>query len=257
MNRKELESLYYKLSSEPTDLSNSKAIQNIRSALVLVTDLERYRYAFFFLSALSVIMIASLFLYALNSHSKLNQVYTVPIIKEFKTTKRIIVKQRIEPDRRIKFLASKIKYRNPKVDKDQIAKLILKIAKEENLDPFIIGAIIQYESNFNHTAKSEKGALGIMQVMPMTANFILNKKHSNKELLDIEYNIRLGVTYYKQMKILFKNNRELALMAYNWGPGNMVRSFFKKNPIPGKVKTYSKNIMNTINSWNLEFSQCS
>ena len=82
----------------------------------------------------------------------------------------------------------------------------------------LVRAVVQVESGYNAYARSPKGALGLMQLMPATIQQFGVRNPFNP----IE-NIRAGVSYLRQLLDRYSNNEELALAAYNAGPGAVDR----------------------------------
>ena len=97
-----------------------------------------------------------------------------------------------------------------------IKELIVKHSMEMGLDPAMALSIAKKESNFRHDRKSKYGAIGVFQLMPNTA------KRMGYNPYKVEENIKGGIQYYKQMYKMF-GSKELALAAYNAGPGNVRR----------------------------------
>ncbi|MFT5294148.1 MAG: hypothetical protein ACI9YH_000154 [Colwellia sp.] len=93
---------------------------------------------------------------------------------------------------------------------------IEEVAKQHNIPPEIISAIMSIESNFNPCAISKSGALGLMQLMPKTAKS-LGVNVNSGEVFDIETNINAGVKLLKQNLIRENNNLFSALVMYNAG----------------------------------------
>ena len=85
-----------------------------------------------------------------------------------------------------------------------------KYAEENEIDPLLIYAIIKAESNFDDDAVSNKGAMGLMQLMDNTAKEVatneLMEYTSNETLYNPEKNIQIGVKYYANLKEIFRND---------------------------------------------------
>ena len=96
----------------------------------------------------------------------------------------------------------------------QYDELIAQHASRHALSPDFVRAVIQAESAFNPRARSIKGAMGLMQLMPsMAADYQVTDAY------DPAQNIRAGVAYLKSLLTRFNDDQSLALAAYNAGPG--------------------------------------
>ena len=96
--------------------------------------------------------------------------------------------------------------------------LIEENAAAHGVSPHLVRAVIQQESAFNPRARSNKGAMGLMQLMPATAAELgVSDPYNPSE------NIRGGVAYLKGLLTKFAQNVELALAAYNAGPNAVTR----------------------------------
>ncbi|HZR24457.1 MAG TPA: lytic transglycosylase domain-containing protein [Vicinamibacterales bacterium] len=92
--------------------------------------------------------------------------------------------------------------------------LIVEHARENNVRVDLVRAVMQVESGFNPLARSPKGAMGLMQLMPATA-----KQYGVRNAYNPAENVRAGVAYLRALLDRYDNNEELALAAYNAGPG--------------------------------------
>lgn len=106
-------------------------------------------------------------------------------------------------------------------------EVIEKHAGEYGVDPLLVAAVIYVESKFNAQAVSSKGARGLMQVMPATAQWIARNiglgNISEEMLLDPDINIRMGTWYLADLSREFGGNLYVMIAAYNGGRGQVAR----------------------------------
>ncbi|MCL1816774.1 MAG: lytic transglycosylase domain-containing protein [Clostridiales bacterium] len=98
------------------------------------------------------------------------------------------------------------------------------MAEEYALDPWLIFAIIRVESNFDARAKSRAGAQGLMQLMPSTTAWIVEKTGLEIDIDDIwqpENNIRLGCWYLDWLRDYYYGDMIIGIAAYNAGIANV------------------------------------
>lgn len=105
---------------------------------------------------------------------------------------------------------------NAAIDENVVKETIVKHSMEMGVDPALALSIAKKESGFKHEIKSAHGAVGVFQLLPSTANKMGYNPYYLSE------NIKAGLTYYKMMYKMF-GSTELALAAYNAGPGNVKR----------------------------------
>ena len=119
----------------------------------------------------------------------------------------------------IKIIRTKRTRKNKKIVVDRkIKKLLKETAKKFGLDYRLLLAIAKVESNFNHASKSNKGAIGIMQLMPQTA-----KRFGISNPYNIKQNIYGAAKYLKYLLKMFNNNIILATAAYNAGENKVLK----------------------------------
>jgi len=104
------------------------------------------------------------------------------------------------------------------IGRDGVEKLVRETADRHRMDPALVRAVIETESNWNPKAYSHKGAGGLMQLIPTTA-----QKYGAYDLLDPQQNIDAGVKHLKWLLERYNGNLDLALAAYNAGEGAVDR----------------------------------
>lgn len=105
------------------------------------------------------------------------------------------------------------------IDRDGAEKLVREAADLHRVDPALVRAVIQTESNWNPGAISRKGAAGLMQLIPTTA-----QRFGASDALNPQQNVDAGVRYLKTLLDRYNGNRDLALAAYNAGEGAVDRA---------------------------------
>ncbi|WP_158677917.1 MULTISPECIES: lytic transglycosylase domain-containing protein [unclassified Pseudoalteromonas] len=100
---------------------------------------------------------------------------------------------------------------------DKYHQHLVAAAKENGIDLALLKAIVHAESNFNPKAESNRGAKGLMQLMPL-----LIKEFNINDPFDPAENIAAGSAYFAHLLKRFKGNAKLAAAAYNAGPSRVV-----------------------------------
>ncbi len=99
----------------------------------------------------------------------------------------------------------------------EIGSIIVEKSGKHEIDPLLISAIMAVESDFNPSVVSDKGAIGLMQLMPETASELGVNPYN------VSQNVEGGTRYIKQMLEKFSGDLKLALAAYNAGPNAVIR----------------------------------
>ncbi len=117
--------------------------------------------------------------------------------------------------------------------RSQYDALIERYARQYRIDPVLVRAVIQVESDFDPNCVSRKGARGLMQLMPATA-----KRYGVQRIHEPAENIRGGVRYLRDLITLFGDDLHRALAAYNAGENAVIR--YRGIPPYEETDTYVK-----------------
>ncbi|MBU5485358.1 lytic transglycosylase domain-containing protein [Clostridium sp. MSJ-11] len=125
---------------------------------------------------------------------------------------------------------------------DNIEEIVEKASKKFSIDKDLIMAVIKQESDFNPTVTSTAGAMGLMQLMPDTAKYL-----GVSDPYDIEQNINGGTKYLRELLDVYGDRKELALAAYNAGPGTLqnrgVKEASQIERLPYETRDYVNKVM--------------
>jgi soluble lytic murein transglycosylase-like protein len=127
------------------------------------------------------------------------------------------------------------------------ADLIARVAREQQVDPALLHAVITVESAYNPRAKSPKGATGLMQLMPATA-----KRYGTTDLLNPLENLRAGAKYLRDLLGMFDNNLRLVLAAYNAGEGAVARAGNRIPPYP-ETRAYVPRVLRHYETYRVQY----
>jgi soluble lytic murein transglycosylase-like protein len=109
-------------------------------------------------------------------------------------------------------------------DKNRLAKTVNECSKANGHDPFLLLALIEVESGYDGGAVSQKGAMGLLQVMPFVAREMADELDMDFEsadgLRDMETNVRIGSHYLGKLMQRY-GDLTMALEAYNLGPAKL------------------------------------
>ena len=103
-------------------------------------------------------------------------------------------------------------------DRNAYAEIVKKAAREQKLDQALLRAVIAVESGYDPNAVSSKGAVGLMQLMPETA-----QRYGVSNIYDPAQNVHAGARYLRDLMRKFNDDLSLALAAYNAGEDAVIR----------------------------------
>ena len=162
----------------------------------------------------------------IGKYSGLNSLYSLlnpQFLKKQETIKEILV------------ILEKYETGLAKVTREELAEVIYEEATRNNHDPKFILALIAIESSFQNWSVSERGAKGLMQIMPYVAESIAKEMgiewSGDLTLFNPSLNIKMGVYYLSRLLLDFKDPG-LALTAYNYGPTYVRGLIDKKRKVP-------------------------
>ncbi|UPA31392.1 lytic transglycosylase domain-containing protein [Terrisporobacter glycolicus] len=125
---------------------------------------------------------------------------------------------------------------------ERIENAVAKCAKKYGVNENLIKSIIKVESNFNPNCVSGAGAKGLMQLMPFNCTDL-----KVKDPFNIEQNIDGGTRHIKEYLDMYGGDEQMALMAYNGGPGRMasrgVKSINDLYKMPRETQNYVPKVM--------------
>ena len=125
----------------------------------------------------------------------------------------------------------------------QYVSLVKDASSRYGLDPQLVTALIHVESGFKPHARSPKGALGLMQIMPATgARYGVTNPRS---LLDPMVNIDVGTRYLRDLHEMFPGRVDLVLAAYNAGEGAVIKRGHSIPPFP-ETQMYVRRVMQLV-----------
>ncbi|MGV6827260.1 MAG: lytic transglycosylase domain-containing protein [bacterium] len=128
--------------------------------------------------------------------------------------------------------------------KQEFSPLIERIASQNEIHPELVHAIVRAESAYDSDALSPKGAVGLMQLMPATA-----ERYAVTNRNDPEQNLSGGTRYLRDLLNQFDNDLELALAAYNAGENRVIQYGYQVPPFK-ETQQYVRKVMNWYHSAN-------
>ncbi len=128
------------------------------------------------------------------------------------------------------------------IEISRLIPIINDAARINGVDPRLIHAVIRAESGYNANAVSPKGAIGLMQLIPATA-----QRYGVQDIYDPVQNVSGGVRYLRDLLNMFNGNLELAIAGYNAGENAVVRAGNRIPPYP-ETRAYVPKVMSFYRS---------
>jgi soluble lytic murein transglycosylase len=193
------------------------------------------------LAAISALSLATSTLY--KSHSSKREEITIePVNNETRTShvrellgssikqyKALRVQNGMELSR---YILRQVRERLPTEYKNMapgVAQILVRESEKNHLDPIFVMALIETESKFNPLARGTHGEIGLMQIKPSTAQWLVQKykikMNGEKSLYNPIQNIRIGVAYIRFLRESFKSSATQYVNAYNVGPQKLRRLY--------------------------------
>lgn len=117
-----------------------------------------------------------------------------------------------------------------------LARTLVEEARRHRLDPRLVLAVVHVESRYDAYAVSEKHAMGLMQILPSTGEWLAAQTgvawQGPQTLFDPTANVRLGAAYLRILIDRYEGDVPAALVAYNWGPGHVDGRLREGAPLP-------------------------
>lgn len=130
-------------------------------------------------------------------------------------------------------------FKNPRLKGRPFQVHVQQAAKAHEVDPALVHAVIAAESNYDPKAVSNKGAIGLMQIMPDTGR---RYGARTKDLYSPAHNIAVGVRYLAELIEMFDGDLELAIASYNAGE-NAVKRFGRRVPPYPETRAYVPRVL--------------
>jgi soluble lytic murein transglycosylase-like protein len=128
-----------------------------------------------------------------------------------------------------------------------IAVTVVRASSRHELDPMLLLAVIEVESSYKRRGRSPVGALGLMQIMPSTAEAFAEtaglRWRGPNSLMEPETNIEIGAAYLAYLLGRFDGDRELALAAYCHGPAAIRRSLRANGCLAERERGYGRRVL--------------